>query len=568
MTFVYNSISLSTKDRLTIANLLALFSSRLNAKWVPATRNDATPTHLVLVDVDQPDGPERWDSAPPQARIAITSGDQRPNLPFVSRPIRAYGPNGVIVVFNAVAKAWTSPSTNPSSDREITAPREASAREAAPREASPREAVTREAPIMRMAGRLDTIPAPVKTPTVRVAPPPTPPPAPPAASSAAAPAAPRASVKWGPPEVIVLPQIFRMPGGHLHFLAGRMPGELAEAPPASVETEVPKPEAAAQAFEIPSPQRTWIAPPPVTEEPGLLDQMPLAHRPGSLMEVQPVVESELSAEADADAGAAEEEIAAEFSNVEDDASLEVLAQAVTDAALEKSAESIEDADADWWETSAPEPEPEPEPVAAVQKLVENPGGGLLSVLKAIKAAGTPAVIEITGLPAMCVVPERNVYFSTAPAARIDQAVSTHAEASWRPCPSEAAARELSGTEQSRQMSLEQLLWTVSLLTEDAAAMSLADVAVRLRRWPPLTESRGRSKYVRYSTLLAGAQATPREIAEITGDPIEDVVAFVNACFRMNLLEEAGFAKAPSPTTRTAGAGILREMIEQLTPPKI
>jgi hypothetical protein len=223
-----------------------------------------------------------------------------------------------------------------------------------------------------------------------------------------------------------------------------------------------------------------------------------------------------------------------------------------------------DIEADWWGTAQLEFD------AIGDSHTEPAEGSLLSALKAIKASNKPGILEIAGLPAVCVIPERNVYFTTAPAARLETAVGAGAEVTWRPSSSEAEARRISGTEQSRQASLEQLCWTASLLSGPADIDAMAGRQVRLRRWPPLTESRGRSKFVRYATLLSGAQASPLELAEITGDPLEDIVCFVHACAEMNLLETSGQSKAPSaaPAVRTQGVGILRGMIEQLTPPNL
>jgi hypothetical protein len=389
-----------------------------------------------------------------------------------------------------------------------------------------------------------------------------------------------------------------MPGAKIHWFEPRKDAPAAPAPPIAPEPEVspakffsaPGTDAlpplidmpvAHRPTEIHTPPAPLIGrvnietPPPATEEVPVLRPAPPEWRSPepqvaktlidfrSLQDFTlPAVDPEpaiVNAEVDAPvpaSDASEEELQAEFASIE--AGLESLSNALVN---QEGPEELAggEADIDWWG-------------ATIEPSNDRPAEGclLINALKAAKASGQPGILEIAGLPAVCVIPARNIYFTTAPAARLETAITARSEVAWRTYSSEAEAREFSGTEQSRQASLEQLFWTASLLTAPDSPASIADQAVRLRRWPPITESRGRSKFIRYATMISGAQATPRELSEITGDTLEEIVRFVNACSLMNLLETSGQPAAPLAIapTRTAGAGILRDMIEQLTPPKI
>jgi hypothetical protein len=610
-TFIYDSASLSVKDRLTVSSLLGLFRSRLNANWVSAGERN-NPVHLLLLDVDQAEGLKSWEeSSPAKARIAITADDRSRRQPLITRPIRAFGPNGVIVLFNSIAQSLSSPAHENRPER-----REEAARI--------RPIERREEPArIRMTGRLE-----LPTPTVRTIRPQTPATSrPETPRSSVPPPLPspipdvpvRVAVRWGPPEPVILPKLFQMPGARIHWLnrteAHQETLEIPAPPPApSIAPVVPEPEVIQQKF--------FSAPEADTASP--LVNMPQAHRPTeihapaaplinlvtfeahspaqparvqpadvpvmrpappqwrspepeavkalidfrSLQDFQLPPEPEPAPEiipdpVDAPKEVSEDEtLEAEFASIEAD--LESLSNALIETA-ESEGPTEADADLDWWGTSNLEADNIDAPLPTPAE-----GSQLIEALKAVKTSGHPSILEIAGLPVVCVIPARNIYFTTAPSARIESAITARTEVTWRACASEADARQLSGTEQSRQASLEQLFWTASLLSPPADPGSLADRAVRLRRWPPITESRGRSKFIRYATMISGAQATPRELAEITGDSLDEIVCFVNACSLMNLVETSGQQKGPSlvPPTRTGGAGILRDMIEQLTPPKI
>jgi hypothetical protein len=614
-TYIYDSANLSVKDRLTISNLLGLFQSRLNATWAPASQSQNKQTHLVLIDVDQKEGLERWENPnQPKARLAVTADDRSQHQPFISRPIRAFGANGVIVLFNSIAQSLSNPAQGNGIERHPEPAR------------------------IRMMGRLESPAPPVRTmrpptPMVSKPEPPRVPPSPPQIGKSAPqpPVRPRVSVRWGPPEPVILPPLKQMPGARIHWFegAGLKNATQSHSPAPIIANEPrapfvpPEPEARPNKFfdvlgtdalpplvnmpvahkptEIHTPPAPLIGrvnfeahPPaqrvqPAAEVPVLRPAPPQWRRPEpeivkalidfrSLQDltissanaetvrevVEDAPEKTLDTPADAPSAdavemASEEELQAEFAKIEE--GLQSLSNALADPVdLEELPEG--DAEVDWWGTPHLESDNTNDFAAE--------GSLLINVLKAVKASGQPSILEIAGLPVVCVIPARNCYFTTAPAARLESAITARSEVAWRTCASEAEARESSGTEQSRQASLEQLFWTASLLSPHEDLESIADRSVRLRRWPPITESRGRSKFIRYATMISGAQATPRELAEITGDDLKEILSFVNACSMMNLLETSGPAKtllAVAPT-RTAGAGILRSMIEQLTPPKI
>jgi hypothetical protein len=543
-TYIYNPINLPVKDRLTISNLLGLFQSRLTASWVPASQAPGKPVHVVLIDVDDPDGVAKW-TGTKEARIALTSDDRSTHQPFILRPIRAYGANGVIVLFNAIAQSLS-----------------------APREAEPSR--------LRMMGRFESPAEPVRT--IR-------PPAPPTAKPAA-PAPPhevrepRVVIRWGPPEPVILRPLTRMPGAHIH-VCGQAAPVVESAAPVVAPTPSPVPEA---------PAKLWNAPAP-DPLPQLVD-MPEAHRPVEIHtpatpiigrvnpEPRPVVEVNedipVLRAAPPEWKAPEPETDVRLFDFRSLSEIPVAPEIELEALFAQEPPDLENlsralsgeeevAELDWWGTAELAEETEKPAAPGCEQRCE-----LIQALKAIKASGEPSILEIAGLPAVCVIPARNIYFTTAPSARLETAIGAHIEVTWRTCASEAEAREESGTEHSRQASLEQLFWTASLMSPVSDAENLADRAVRLRRWPPVTESRGRSKLIRYCTMISGAPATPRELAEITGDTLDEIVHFIHACSTMNLLETSGSSKANLAATpvRTAGAGILRDMIEQLAPPKL
>lgn len=98
-TFTYNSVNLPIKDRLTITNLLGLFESRLNAKWVSVTPAQSKVAHVLLIEVDHPGAlPEEIGTDQTPLSVAVTANEQWPHRPTILRPIRAYGVNGIIVI--------------------------------------------------------------------------------------------------------------------------------------------------------------------------------------------------------------------------------------------------------------------------------------------------------------------------------------------------------------------------------------------------------------------------------------------------------------------------------------
>jgi hypothetical protein len=613
-TLTYNSAHLSAKERLTISSLLSLFGSRLNAKWVAVNEGQGAVPDVVLVDGDQTKGREALAaSSSRQTILPVTENDRWPHSPFVARPIRAYGPNGVVVLLNSLGQSLPAAGKEKSDQRQ-------------------------EPSRFRMTGGLEASPAPVRTirppapvptPTATPAPKPVSQSAPPSERPQVrvdAPTPARAVVRWGPPQPVILPPLMHMPGAHIHLFgqaAQRQPLDLPPSSPLPDATPAVKPMAESELA------RSWRAPEPLTDSP--LISMPVAHRPievhrppapvigrarieepapppkpavrdeaetpilrtsppqwrapepelvSELMDFQSLFretpsESPVSA---APAALEPEQVSTEPTALDKTGgpALEMAPQSATSGFMEaldnlsnavaagSVADELDDLGLDWWAQA------QLELASAAPASTQLDERSMLSALKAIKGSNQPSILEIGGLPAVCVIPARNVYFTSAPAARLETAIRAQAEVAWRPCASETEARQLSGTEQSRQASLEQLYWTASLLTGAPDVERIADRAVRLRRWPPLTESRGRSKFVRYATLLSGAQATPREIAEITGDGLEEIAAFVQACAEMNLLETGGQAAAPvaTPAARGQGAGILRSMIEQLTPPRL
>ena len=126
-TLTYNSANLSVKERLTISSLLSLFESRLNAKWVSVNHGQSQSPNVVFVDADRPEGRQALESAASgETLLAVTSDDRWPHSPYVARPIHAYGPNGVVVLFNVSAAEQTallerleSRISEPSTKREI-----------------------------------------------------------------------------------------------------------------------------------------------------------------------------------------------------------------------------------------------------------------------------------------------------------------------------------------------------------------------------------------------------------------------------------------------------------------
>jgi hypothetical protein len=103
-TFTYSTSNLPSKDVLAVSSLLSLFERRLSAKWVMRNHPAGQSIDVLVVDVDRPGGAEAI-QAPTDARvkIAIRDNDRIPAQWLVTRPIRAYGNNGVVVLFNSVA---------------------------------------------------------------------------------------------------------------------------------------------------------------------------------------------------------------------------------------------------------------------------------------------------------------------------------------------------------------------------------------------------------------------------------------------------------------------------------
>ena len=575
-TLTYGTSNVSSKDVLAISSLLSLFERRLSAKWVMRNHPPGQNLDVMVVDVDRPGGADSMrEPGTANIRVAVSDNDRAPEQWLVTRPIRAYGANGVVVLFNSLADALQNGHQE-----------------------------TSEPPQPRVVPAVwESRPAPAPPATVVAPPPPPEPPpfvvAPPpkfvepvrAPQPARAPDPPQpVQAKWGPPEPERVPDLIDMRTGDPQvdatpvlrvatpppvpaipapevqlkplpqFVpAARSPHRWREPEPEvfpelidmrtgrpvvwpNAPAPAPVPVAAAPAIAIPEPEET-----PAIAVPAKVETAPVPEVPSVPAETAPIT-------------TAAEPTPVPLAIVE-------TAHAIDSPVMEEPA-AIEDSGADWWSTPAPEAG-----AAQAPELPEVPQGetDLGQLLRDIKRAEKIGILEIAGLPAVCVVPSRRVYYTSAPVARLEAAITTRARATFRACSSEQEARSLSGTEDSRHASLNQLYWCASLSGASAPLPSaLNEGPLRLKGWPPVNSASGGGRYLRFATLLSGGAVSAQQLAGLTGSDPREVTTFLQACNELGLLETADPQRRPvQAAPRPNGkAGILRSMLAQLTPPKI
>ncbi len=577
-TLTYGTSNMSSKDILAISSLLSLFERRLSAKWVMRNHPPGHPVDVMVVDVDRSAGSDSLrEPGPARIRVAVSDNDRTPEQWLVTRPIRAYGANGVVVLFNSLADALES-GENPAplgprpvqngAEKHFAAAAAATAVAAPP--APPVPAPLSEPPVIQVrraaegkwgppepveAPRLVDMRSAVAEPAARFPEPPRPAPQPPPKTTSAPiplPVVPSIAAQpqtrqWREPEPEFIPDLIDMRTGRLIPGSGAAPVAAAavieESPvpaPSAVPDPVPEPELVAAPAQDPIIEE--VAQPAVVEldpEPQAISAEPSIERPES-----PQI---LTAQA----------IPNEFEPPRDEPTPVILQPVAVDPA-----EVAEDAAADWWNTPT---------ILSESAVVPEGETDLAQLLRDIKRAGKTGVLEIAGLPAVCVVPPRRSYYTSAPAARLEAAIATKTRATFRPCASEDEARSLSGTEDSRQASLAQLYWAAALAGASAPLPSaLNEGPLRLKGWPPVNSASGGGRYLRFATLLSGGAVSAQQLATLTGSDPKEVTMFLQACNELGLIEpaEAPRRTAPQPVRNTGKVGILRSMLAQLTPPKL
>jgi hypothetical protein len=114
-------------------------------------------------------------------------------------------------------------------------------------------------------------------------------------------------------------------------------------------------------------------------------------------------------------------------------------------------------------------------------------------------------------------------------------VETHPTTPDAPAPFELPGRDLDG-----------LLWLVGqhAFPTRTATWLWADDRYRLRRWPNLAELPISLEQVRMTAVLGNAAATPAELAEAVGAPLEVAQSLINAYSLMGILRSAPAEAAP------------------------
>jgi hypothetical protein len=490
-TFTYSTANIPAKDVVAISSLLAVFGWRLNARWIMRNHPSGKNIDVTMIDIDGPGVAEAWHAPEAHIRIAVSDDVRKQVEWLITRPIRAYGANGVVVLLNSIAEVLASGAA-------ITpAP--------APVELAPEvPAATAEA-----VQKVPSVPA--------VAAPP-----------------PLSMNKWRAPEAVVLPDLIDMRTGRTispvpvnhNAKAALMESPKPPAPPAIVVR--PKPEVS-----LPAPT---VVDAPKGEAAAL--------SPMATVTPTPVV---VAAPATVAAPA-----------------VQAAQAASTEPAISEQSTIDDNASAAWWGTAAITVE-SASPASSVEAAIALP-----QLLRDIKKSGSTGVLEIDGLPGVCLLPGRRTFYTTAPLFRIEAAMTAHIKASFRPCASEDEARQLAGAHESRASNLDKLFWASALIAPAPLPSAFAEGPIRLKGWPPVNTTSGSNKYLRYATLLSGGALTAEQLATLTGSDLKEVTVFLQACAELELLEaaEAQLRVITSAPRAGSGKGILRSIIEQLAPPKL
>ncbi len=499
-TLTYATSNVPSKDVLAISSLLSLFERRLSAKWLMRNHPPGQNIDVLVVDLDRPGGMEAMqESGGPRIRVAVSDNDRTAAKWLVTRPIRAYGANGVVVLFNSVADALEAGGQESRAGAEL--------------------------------------------------PQPSPPPQPPPARVSAPP-----EMKWGPPEPVETPPLVSMrasqPVAPIKQEAAPLPPPVRE--PEPVTQPAPAPVMARGKWREPDPE---ILPELIDMRTGRPVVWPVPSEPALPVVTPAEVHIAEVIESPAAAAASEPAPAPAVAQV---------AEVSSQPPIAETAIAAEDSSADWWNTPTSLPDPPP--------AIETPAphSDLPSLLRELRRAESIGVLEIAGLPAVCVVPARKVFFSTAPVARLESAISSRSPALFRPYPTEDEARAASGTQESRQGSLNQLYWAAALATPSPLPSNLTEGPRRLKGWPPVNSSSGNGLYLRFATLLSGGAVTAAQLATLTASDPKEVTLFLQACHELGLIEAADQPKRTVATApgSTGKVGILRSMLSQLAPPKI
>ena len=168
-------------------------------------------------------------------------------------------------------------------------------------------------------------------------------------------------------------------------------------------------------------------------------------------------------------------------------------------------------------------------------------------------ASTDSVVDLTSLGALaahlherprsglvCVGPmqfvlqvEAGVYYSSARASEL-HGLRTAGDVPIRVMPTQSVRAGLNLAPRR----LEAFLWELGLSAGNGSLLPTIDPDgyFRIRRWPPLTGTRDRSKFFKVSAAISKHPARSAAIARFTRTPLEEVHDYLNACWMVDCLE--------------------------------
>lgn len=194
------------------------------------------------------------------------------------------------------------------------------------------------------------------------------------------------------------------------------------------------------------------------------------------------------------------------------------------------------------------PEPEPEPIREPEppqprRLVDYLRGGQLPVAVRLRDAE----------PALVVDPSRASYLgSTALKPLLSLAAQEIEPERWEVISPHEYERLRSA---SAEQPLPRLLWLAGLGACHGTLLPELTGALRFKLAKYPTAEREFPRHIRIATAMLKQPATPAEIAKGSGQPIEDVIDFINACAAIELVE-AEFPQPPSEPSEPAKGGLL------------
>ncbi|MCK7593684.1 hypothetical protein [Pseudomarimonas salicorniae] len=178
------------------------------------------------------------------------------------------------------------------------------------------------------------------------------------------------------------------------------------------------------------------------------------------------------------------------------------------------------------------PAPEPAPAAPAEPAAPPPPQRLVDFLRPGRLPG-PVLLK-DAEPKLAVDPDQRCYLGGSALKPYLPLAGQEIEAGrWEPLSAEAFAK-LKG--ELGEQPLARLQWVAGLGASHGELLPELSAARRFKLAKYPTTEREFPKHIRIATAMLKQPATPEEIAQASGQPVEDVIDFINACAAIDLIE--------------------------------